>query len=120
MLHCASVMSGSFLSGYVVTETLLSRTPARGSLKVAAASIALLLLGSLVYWTNSAGLARFLPASREAVFGRSEYWRLFTSILAHTDFEHFAANALVYFSPSFSTATTGRSSSPCCLSQTVL
>jgi len=96
VLHFASVMSGSFLSGYVVTETLLSRKPARGSLVVAAASVALLLLGSLVYWTNALGLARFLPASREAVFERSEYWRLFTSILAHADFEHFAANALVF------------------------
>ncbi len=89
-------MSGSFLSGYVVTETLLSRKPARGSLGAAAASVLLLLLGSLVYWTNAAGLARFLPASREAVFGRSEYFRLVTSILAHADFEHFAANALVF------------------------
>ncbi len=89
-------MSGSFLSDYVVTETFLSRKPARGSLAVAAASVALLLLGSLVYWTNAAGLARFLPASREAVFERSEYWRPFTSILAHSDFEHFAANALVF------------------------
>jgi rhomboid protease GluP len=89
-------MSGSFLSGYVVTETLLSRKPARGSLVVAAASVALLLLGSLAYWTNAAGLSPYLPASREAVFGRSEYWRLLTSILAHADFQHFAANALVF------------------------
>jgi len=89
-------MSGSFLSGYVVTETLLSRKPARGSLEAAAASVAVLVLGSVVYWTNGAGLARFLPASREAVFGRSEYFRLFTSILAHADFEHLAANALVF------------------------
>jgi rhomboid protease GluP len=91
-----SGMSGSLLSGYVVTETLLSRKPHRGSLGVAAASVLLLLAGSLVYWTNPAGLARFLPASREAIFGRSEYWRLFTSILAHADLEHFAANALVF------------------------
>lgn len=89
-------MSGSFLSGYVVTETLLSRKPARGSLAVAAASVAMLLLGSLVYWTDAFGLARFLPANREAVFGHFEYFRLFTSILAHADFEHFAANALVF------------------------
>src|SRR3989304_4919765 len=89
-------MSGSLLAGYVVTETLLSRKPARGSLEVAAASVALLLLGSLVYWTNAAGLAPFLPASRETVFERSEYFRLFTSILAHADLEHFAANALVF------------------------
>jgi rhomboid protease GluP len=88
--------SGSVLSGWVVTETLLSRKPARGSLGVAAASVLLLLAGSLVYWTNAAGLGRYLPASREAIFDRSEYWRLFTSILAHADFEHLAANALAF------------------------
>jgi len=91
-----SGMSGSFHSGYVVTETLLSRKPARGSLGVAGASVLLLLAGSLVYWTNAAGLAGYLPASREEVFGRSQYWRLLTSILAHSDLEHFAANALVF------------------------
>ncbi len=89
-------MSGSFLSGYVVTETHLSRKPARGSFAVAAASASLLLLGSLVYWTDASGLARFLPASREAVFGKSEYWRPFTSIVAHADFQHFAMNAIVF------------------------
>ena len=89
-------MSGSFLSGYVVTETLLSRKPARGSLAVAAASVFVLFLGSLVYWTNAAGLARVLPASRAAVFERSEYFRLFTSLLAHADFQHFATNALAF------------------------
>jgi len=89
-------MSGSFLSGYVVTETHLSRKPARGSFAVAAASASLLLLGSLVYWTDASGLARFLPASRETVFGKSEYWRPFTSILAHADFQHFAMNVLVF------------------------
>jgi rhomboid protease GluP len=89
-------MSGSVLSGYVVTETLLSRKPHRGSLGVAAAGVLLLLAGSLVYWTDAAGLARYLPASRDAIFDRSEYWRLLTSILAHADLEHFAANALVF------------------------
>ncbi len=89
-------MSGSVLSGWVVTETLLSRKPARGSLGVAAVSVLVLFAGSLVYWTNAAGLAPYLPASREAIFDRSEYWRLFTSILAHADLEHFAANALVF------------------------
>ena len=91
-----SGMSESVLSGYVVTETLLSRKPRRGSLGVAAASVFVLLAGSLVYWTDPFGLARYLPASREAVFGGSEYWRLLTSILAHADLEHFAANALVF------------------------
>jgi rhomboid protease GluP len=91
-----SGMSGSGLSGYVVTETLLSRKPGRGSVGVAAASVGLLLAGSLVYWTNAAGLARYLPASAEAVFGRSEYFRLWTSVLAHADFQHFAGNALVF------------------------
>jgi rhomboid protease GluP len=87
-------MPGSDLEGYVVTETLLTREPARGSLPLAAASVAALLLGSLLYWTNAFGLGPYLPASRGAVFERSEYFRLFTSLLVHADFEHFAGNAL--------------------------
>ncbi len=89
-------MSGSALEGHVVTETHLSRRPARGSLGVAAASVAALFCGSLVYWTNAGGLALSLPASREGVYERSEYSRLFTSLLVHADFQHLAANALVF------------------------
>ena len=42
------------------------------------------------------GLASKLAATPESVFDRKEYWRLFTSIGAHADFEHLLSNALVF------------------------
>ncbi|HXV65072.1 MAG TPA: rhomboid family intramembrane serine protease [Vicinamibacteria bacterium] len=80
----------------VIKETRLSRKPARGSLTVACSSVSLLVLSSLVYWTNTLGLAEFLSASRDAVFVRGEYWRLGTSIGVHADLGHLLANALPF------------------------
>ncbi len=80
----------------LVRETHLSRGPARGSFPIAAASVALLFTGSLAYWMDPFGVARFLPASRESVFAEGEYWRLLTALAAHADFQHFLANGIVF------------------------
>jgi rhomboid protease GluP len=80
----------------VVKETHLSRKPARASFVVAVASMAILLAASLIYWSDAFGLGALLPASREAVFGRGEHWRLLTSIFVHADFQHFLSNAIVF------------------------
>lgn len=79
----------------IVKETYLSRKPASGSPYVALGSVTLILVASLVYWSDTSGLASALPASREAVFGRGEYWRLATSMLVHADFSHFLSNGVV-------------------------
>ena len=80
----------------VIRETLLSRSPAASSRAVAAAGVAVLLLVSGVYWTDAAGLAEALPASREAVLQRGEYWRLLTSLGAHADARHLLANSALF------------------------
>jgi membrane associated rhomboid family serine protease len=80
----------------VVKETLLSRKPARASVPVALGSVAVLVAVSLAYWSNAAGLASVLPASEEAVFARGEYWRLFTTLLTHADFQHLLSNGIVF------------------------
>jgi membrane associated rhomboid family serine protease len=49
---------------------------------------------SLVYWSDVFGVASLLPASRESVFFRGEYWRLATSMLVHADFQHFLSNGV--------------------------
>ncbi len=79
----------------VIKETYLTRKPAPRSQWVALGSVAVLFMASLVYWSDLFGIASLLPASRESVYFRGEYWRLGTSNLIHADFQHFLANGVV-------------------------
>jgi membrane associated rhomboid family serine protease len=79
----------------VIKETYLTRKPAPRSQWVAFGSVSVLFVASLVYWSDAFGIASLLPASRESVYFRGEYWRLGTSILIHADFQHFLANGVV-------------------------
>ena len=63
---------------------------------MALASVAVLFLLSVIYWTDAFGLASELAATPEMVFERMEYWRLLTSMGAHADIEHLLGNALVF------------------------
>jgi rhomboid protease GluP len=80
----------------VVKETHLTRKPAPRSFAVALASVTAMFLVSLLYWSDAFGIAGLLPASREAVFERGDYWRLLTSLFAHADFRHFLSNGIVF------------------------
>lgn len=80
----------------VVKETLLSKKPAPHSFMVSAVSVLVLVAASIVYWTDVFGVAELLPASRESVFHRGEYWRLATSVAIHADFQHLLTNAIVF------------------------
>ena len=91
-----STLDGWGLDGdKVIKETYLTRKPAPRSQWVALGSVAVLFVASLVYWIDPFGIASLLPASRESVYFRGEYWRLATSILVHADFQHFLANGVV-------------------------
>ena len=91
-----STLDGWGLDGdKVIKETYLTRKPAPRSQWVALGSVAVLFMASLVYWSDLFGIASLLPASRESVYFRGEYWRLGTSILIHADFQHFLANGVV-------------------------
>ncbi len=79
----------------VVKETHLSRRPTRRSAPIAIASVAVLFVFSVIYWSDAMGLAAYLPASRDAVFGQGEYWRLATTMLVHADVQHFLSNSIV-------------------------
>jgi rhomboid protease GluP len=92
----ASLEGWNFGSTPIVKETHLSRKPARASLGVALASVAVLVTASLVYWIDAFGIGILLPASRESVFGRGEYWRLLTSLVTHADVAHLLANGIVF------------------------
>lgn len=84
-------------SSLIIRETWLTRRPRPESLFLAFASTTTLTLGTLVYWSNVKGLGDWLPASGEAVFGRGEYWRLWTTIFAHGDAGHLVSNAFLFF-----------------------
>ncbi len=80
----------------VVKETYLSRKPASASAWVAVMSVAVLSVVSGIYWTDAFGLTSQLAATPESVFDRNEYWRLYTAIGVHADFEHLLSNAIVF------------------------
>jgi rhomboid protease GluP len=80
----------------VVRETLLSRRPHPAAGRAALAGVALLVATSLLYWNGPPGVAHGLPASGESVFGRGEYWRLVSSLGAHSDPSHLLANAALF------------------------
>lgn len=91
-----SSLEGWDFGSPIIKETHLSRKPSRASLGVALASVGVLAAVSIVYWTDALGLAVLLPASRESVFERSEYWRLLTSLFTHADVEHLVSNGIVF------------------------
>jgi rhomboid protease GluP len=80
----------------VVRETLLSRRPHPAAARAALAGVSLLIATSVLYWSDPSGAAGGLPASRESVFGRGEYWRLLSSLGAHSDAAHLLANAALF------------------------
>lgn len=84
----------------VVKRTLLSRKPAENSGLVAAASAMVILFVTVLAWTDSPELSRFLAAVPARVFDQQEYWRLFSALAVHADWKHLFANLpfVVFFS----------------------
>jgi len=80
----------------VVRETLLSRRPHPAAGRVALVGVSVLIATSVLYWSGAPELSAGLPASRQSVFGRGEYWRLLSSLGAHSDPAHLLANAALF------------------------
>jgi rhomboid protease GluP len=64
---------------------------------VAIALVSLCVVVSNFYWDQSSYLSGLLAASPELVFGKGEYWRLFTTTFAHADLGHLLSNSLMLF-----------------------
>jgi rhomboid protease GluP len=80
----------------ILRETWLTRKPRPGSGLVAIASTFAIAFGSLVYEFDLLGAASWMPATRQAVYGEGEHWRLLTTLFAHGDLGHIAANSFLF------------------------
>jgi rhomboid protease GluP len=81
----------------VVRETWLTQKPKPASALVAAASTIILALGALIYLQDIGGAAKWMAASYESVYIKGEWWRLWTTLFAHGDAGHLAANTFLFF-----------------------
>lgn len=80
----------------VIRQTWLSRKPSEDAQNLVFIAFAMLALGTAIYWRNLFGWAVYVPASAAQVFQQHEYWRLWTTLFAHSDFGHFAANSFLF------------------------
>lgn len=53
------------------------------------------LIFSMFYWEQNGAFTDLIAASANSVFEKGEYWRLFTSVFAHGDLDHFLSNMLM-------------------------
>lgn len=80
----------------VLKETFLSKAQHAHAVELTLFLLGLLFLGAFLYLMDIRGAAALMHASPEAVFQRHEYWRLFTTMLAHGDLGHVLANTVLF------------------------
>lgn len=81
---------------YKLQSTWLNRPPKKSAGLLTAWMILFLILISLFYWNNPNAL-RLMPASRFEVMEQHQYWRLWSTLFAHTDPGHLLSNSLTFF-----------------------
>lgn len=59
-------------------------------------SVSLILLGTFIYLNGIWKANEWMSASKNLVFTQNEYWRLWTSLLAHADASHVSGNLLLF------------------------
>jgi rhomboid protease GluP len=77
-------------------KTWFTRKPNPGALPLTLVFTLLLSGGSFLFSTSTFGAREWMPATGRLVFQEAEIWRLWTTLLAHGDFGHLAANALLF------------------------
>lgn len=75
----------------------LTRPLDSNSFVMAGLSVSLLMLASLMYWSNLFQAAAWMTAIPQNVFHSHEIWRLWTALFAHADIAHLLSNALLFF-----------------------
>lgn len=56
-----------------------------------------LVLFSQIYWSNWFSAQEWMPASRELVFHKMEYWRAWSTLFVHGDAKHLLSNSFFFF-----------------------
>lgn len=76
-------------------ETYLSARKFEYSAIVISLVLLLSLTISNVYWHDFFGLSKYLAANKYFVFEKSQYYRIFLSVLIHADLTHFLSNSFM-------------------------
>ena len=80
-----------------IRETWLSHKPSPIAGIVAAISVLLLVIGAVAYLQNFLNAQEWMPASRDLVFAKHQWWRLWTTLFAHADTGHLLSNLFLFF-----------------------
>lgn len=80
-----------------IRATWLSRTIHPNAAIVAAAASLFITFVTIIEWNNHLGLSEYLDASGRMVYGKGEFWRLWTATLVHSDFKHLLSNLFMFF-----------------------
>ena len=81
----------------ILKENWLTRRPNKAAWDMTIGLGFLVLLLGLSYLGDLFHARQWMAASGETVFHQHQYWRLWTSIFAHGDFEHLLSNAIFFF-----------------------
>lgn len=85
----------------LIKENWLTQKPKESAALFSILLIGLVLLLGASSVVNTRGAHDFMIASRDLVFTKGQYWRLWTSLFAHGGFDHLLGNALLFFPLSY-------------------
>jgi rhomboid protease GluP len=80
-----------------VRETWLSHKPSPLAGFISALTVLILVIGAVCYWQGFIHADQWMAASGEAVFHQKQFWRLWTTLVAHGDTGHLLNNLLLFF-----------------------
>lgn len=80
----------------IIKRVFLSNRPKTEAAWGVFSSFVLFMLFFSIYHEDLFGFSKFVASSSEAVFGKHEYWRLFTAVFVHADLMHLLSNSLFF------------------------
>ena len=81
----------------LITGNWLTRKPHKAAMDVTVTLGFFLFVLNLLYLLDVFHSTQWMPASADLVFHQHQYWRLWTTLFAHADIEHFLSNAILFF-----------------------